>query len=193
MKKWLFISCLSVIIFPSQVFAQSEYPKPYQSEVQNEINAVLNPAVNRTIGMDESLCELAEKLAQDNEDMAPESVTGSLFSNPRYKDLIQNYKSYDVAKINKNHFLLEFEEKNGGVQPFDVESAIKAFADTAYNGILLDPKYNYGCVAISEGTTNPIMLYIGAEMKIENQEDAAQKKSFWEVIKRLWSSWWSYN
>jgi hypothetical protein len=181
MKNYFFLALLVLLVFPITVHAQTNYPKPYQIVVMNEVVATLKNQSQQAISIDPQLCEVAEKLAQEHEDLSPEGFKGSLFSDSRFKDLMTKYKSYDISKVNKNHLLLKLELANGGITTFSEENAIQAFANLEQNGVLLNTKYQHGCVGISEGNKDPIMLYIGAELKID-PAPSNEKTSFWKSI-----------
>ncbi len=55
-------------------YAQSVYPREYQSQVMTEINTILAQQNIRQLELDPNLCEVADKVAQESENIYPQKL-----------------------------------------------------------------------------------------------------------------------
>jgi hypothetical protein len=120
--------------------------------------------------LDENLCLLAQKLAEDSEMSYPDLFTGSFYNSPIYKEYIQDFKKYEANRVTLNDILVERAQGDKSLLYLDQDYVITSFtteSNSTKTPAAFNPELTHGCVGVSSGKFGykPFAYFIGAVKK----------------------------
>lgn len=163
----ILITLLSVFL-PSHIFAQNIN----QSQIDNVMNQINSKRIElgyNSLEIDNNLCLLAQKIADDSERNYPNEINQSLNTSTEYKDYLEEYSTYKTTKMTISDVLVEAVGQNKASLKFSDDQLVASFTntDSPLSGAAMTPELNSGCIGVSSNEIGykPFAYFVGGIKK----------------------------
>lgn len=169
-------------VFPINLSAQTTDTERIEN-IMNEINKKRQEAGLKKLVIDNNLCDLAQKLAEDSEKNYPDEFIGALNTSPSYKNYLEDYATYKSNQLTISDVLVEKVGANKSMLAFTDEHLVTRFTNTndPIDTTAMSSELEYGCLGISSGEVGykPFAYFIGG---VKKEPEVKNQFGFFQVL-----------